>query len=78
MATTAFSREKYRYADLPADFGSAAASCFRRVGEWFWFLVSFLLFVVLGPFSAPVVLIVLARLGMEDNCCEEPQTIGSR
>ena len=36
-----------------------------RCGELFWFLVSFILFVILGPFSAPVVLVVLFRLGLE-------------
>ncbi len=76
MATTTII--KCLYTGSQADFRRGAASCFRQAGEWFWFLVSFLLFIIMGPFSAPVVLIVLARLGLEDNCCEEPQTIGSR
>lgn len=74
MATTVLS--KHVYAGSPEDVG--AASGLRRISEWFWFLVSFLLFLVLGPFSAPVVLMVLARLGIEDNNCKEPRSIGIR
>jgi hypothetical protein len=48
-----------------------------RVSEWFWFLLSFILFVVLGPFSAPVVLIALYKLGLEDNDHQEPELISS-
>ena len=48
----------------------------ERLSEWFWFLLSFLLFIVLGPFSAPIVLIALIKLGLEDNDHPEPQSIG--
>lgn len=73
MATPALS--KHLYADSRADVRSGPASCFGQVSEWFWFCLSFILFIVLGPFSAPVALIVLARLGMEENSCQEPESI---
>jgi hypothetical protein len=47
----------------------------ERVSEWFWFLLSFALFVVLGPFSAPIALIALFKLGLEDNDHPEPESI---
>ena len=50
----------------------------EKVSEWFWFLVSFALFVVLGPFSAPVVLLVLCRLGLQDSDHAEPESVSSR
>lgn len=50
---------------------------FERISEWFWFLISFALFVVLGPFSAPVVLLVLFRLGLEENDHAEPEPASS-
>lgn len=45
--------------------------------EWFWFLLSFVLFVLLGPFSAPIALIALLKLGLEDNDHREPESISS-
>lgn len=50
----------------------------ERLSEWFWFLLSFALFVVLGPFSAPVVLLVLCRLGLQENDHVEPEQASSR
>lgn len=47
----------------------------EHAGEWFWFLLSFTLFVVLGPFSAPIALIALFKLGLEDNNHREPESI---
>lgn len=47
----------------------------EHVSEWFWFVLSFVLFVALGPFSAPIVLIALVKLGMEDNDHREPESI---
>jgi len=47
----------------------------EQLSEWFWFLLSFFLFVILGPFSVPVVLIVLVRLGLEDTCKAEPESL---
>ncbi len=49
-----------------------------RLSEWFWFLLSFVLFVVLGPFSAPIALIALFKLGLEDNNHCEPESISSK
>jgi hypothetical protein len=47
----------------------------EQLSEWFWFLLSFALFVVLGPFSVPVVLIVLVKLGLEDTSLKEPESL---
>lgn len=47
----------------------------EHVSEWFWFVLSFVLFVALGPFSAPIALIALVKLGMEDNDHREPESI---
>ena len=49
----------------------------EQVSGWFWFLLSLTLFVVLGPFSAPIVLIALCKLGLEDNDHCEPESISS-
>ncbi|MGW8195564.1 MAG: hypothetical protein ACWGOX_15005, partial [Desulforhopalus sp.] len=48
--------------------------CLEKISEWFWFLLSFSLFVVLGPFSAPVVLVVLCRLGLQERDLAEPES----
>lgn len=44
----------------------------EQISEWFWFMLSFLLFVLLGPFSAPIALIAIFKLGLEDNEHQEP------
>ncbi len=46
-----------------------------RITEWFWFLLSFVLFVALGPFSAPIALIAIFKLGLEENDHREPESI---
>lgn len=51
---------------------------FERVSECFWFVISFVLFLVLGPFSAPIVLLVLCRLGLQENGNVEPEPVSSR
>ncbi len=50
----------------------------EKVSEWFWIVLSFSLFVVLGPFSAPIVLIVLCKLGLEASDNVEPESISPR
>jgi hypothetical protein len=50
----------------------------EQLSERFWFLLSFVLFVVLGPFSAPIALIALFKLGLEDNDHLEPESISSK
>lgn len=46
---------------------------FEKAGEWMWFAFCLCLFIVLGPFSAPVVLIALCKLGMESKDQPEPE-----
>lgn len=42
-------------------------SLFEKIAEIVWFLLSFTLFIVLGPFSAPIALIALLQLGCEER-----------
>lgn len=49
----------------------------EKLSEWFWFLLSFVLFVVLGPFSAPIALMAIFKLGLEDNSQTEPESVSS-
>lgn len=50
-------------------------SAFAKIAEGVWFLVSFILFVILGPFSAPIAMIALLQLGCEDNDQPSPDPI---
>ena len=50
----------------------------ERMRDYFWFLLSLVLFIVLGPFSGPVALIVLCKLGLEESVCAEPESIVTR
>jgi hypothetical protein len=50
----------------------------EKVSECGWFLLCLVLFLVLGPFSAPVVLLVLAKEGKEAMARPEPEAIVSR
>jgi hypothetical protein len=47
----------------------------EKLGGIVWFLLSLILFVVLGPFSAPIVLIALLQLGCEDSDHASPKSI---
>lgn len=47
----------------------------ERVINVVWFLVSFCLFIILGPFSAPIALIALLQLGCEDRELQSPESI---
>ncbi len=53
-------------------------SVVEQLCEWFWFFLSFILFVILGPFSAPIALIALLKLGLEDNDLREPEAISPK
>lgn len=64
--------------DAPAEILTVILPFGEQLPEWFWFCLSFLLFVVLGPFSAPVVLVVLIRLGMEEESHDEPDSNEAR
>jgi len=46
----------------------------ERVLGVIWFFVSFLLFIILGPFSAPIALIALLQLGCEDRELPSPES----
>ncbi len=43
------------------------ATLLSRLSEYFWFCLSFLLFIVMGPFSAVVVVIALFSLAGKEN-----------
>ncbi len=40
----------------------------------FWFLISFVLFLILGPFAGPVALIAIFSLEGDDRGCIEPES----
>lgn len=46
-----------------------------KIAEVFWFFLSLSLFVILGPFSAPIALIVLLQLGFEERDQELPNPV---
>ncbi len=55
-----------------------ARSLAAKLSESFWFCLSFLLFIVMGPFSAIAVLIGLWSLASSDECKDnmvEPESI---
>jgi hypothetical protein len=72
MATTLHKQEIVRSAE---SVWRSVWNLTEKVSEWFWFLLSFTLFVVLGPFSAPIALIAIFKLGLEDNDHREPESI---
>lgn len=43
--------------------------------EGFWFTLSFLLFIILGPFATPIVLVVLYLLAKEDTDIKAPEQL---
>ena len=53
----------------------APGSLFAKIAEGIWFLVSFVLFIILGPFSAPIAMIALLQLGCEDSDQPSPEPI---
>lgn len=71
MATTI---QKQTYESPAVNVWSGLSALIEQVSEWFWFCLSFLLFIVLGPFSAPVVLLVLVKLGLEESTNREPES----
>lgn len=48
---------------------------FEKIIEAIWLFIAFTLFIVLGPFSAPIALIALLQLGCEDNDQQCPDSI---
>ena len=67
-----------RRGDLKNVSAKPAGTMTERVSECLWFLLSLVLFVVLGPFSGPVALIVLFKLGLEESVHAEPESIVTR
>lgn len=67
-----------RRGDLKNVYAKPAGTMTERVSECLWFLLSLVLFVVLGPFSGPVALIVLFKLGLEESVHAEPESIVTR
>lgn len=65
-----------QHIDRPIEVSwQSVVELFELVSGWFWFLLSLSLFVVLGPFAAPVAIIAVAKLGMEENDLQEPESI---
>lgn len=72
MAIT-ISKEAMSNESCPISFN--LTDLWEKVGGVIWFILSLILFVVLGPFSAPIVLIALLQLGCEDNDHASPQSV---
>lgn len=72
MATTLHKLNSGSSADNAHEGISTWLEC---VSEKFWFLLSLTLFMVLGPFSGPIALIVLFKLSMEDRPDAEPEAL---
>lgn len=57
--------------------GESLVSSFTKIWEkvcvLFWFVLCLLLFVALGPFSAPVALVALYKTAMEDDGTSFPE-----
>ncbi|PHR24060.1 MAG: hypothetical protein COA36_16005 [Desulfotalea sp.] len=51
------------------------AEMLEKIGEILLFLLCLVLFVVLGPFSAPIALIALCQLGGEENDHISPKPV---
>jgi hypothetical protein len=51
------------------------ASCRERIVEGFWFSLCLLLFIILGPFSAPIVLAFLFFNNDLNNEMSEPESL---
>ncbi len=47
----------------------------EQISSLFWFLLCLSLFVILGPFAAPVAVVALFKLGLDENDLEEPESI---
>lgn len=73
MTVSAITRSATKTTSL---FPAKVSDIQEKVSEWFWFTLCFLLFVVLGPFSVPVVLMVLIQLGVNADDCQEPESCG--
>ena len=72
MATTLQTRRSESPINVPSE---GLRTWTEQVSEYFWFLLSLVLFIVLGPFSGPIALIVLSKLGLEDSAHAEPESI---
>lgn len=46
---------------------------FQQPSDLFWFLVSFILFLLLGPFSAPIALMFVLKEGRNEGFELEPE-----
>jgi len=45
-----------------------AVTLSAKLSEFFWFCLSFLLFIIMGPFSAVAVVIGIWNLAGDENC----------
>ncbi len=53
------------------------ANCRERVAEGFWFSLCLLLFIILGPFSAPIVLAFLLFSSDLNSESAEPESLNN-
>ena len=75
MATT----QQNRIGKTPVNVSSEGLRTWtERMSEYFWFFLSLVLFIVLGPFSGPIAFIALCKLGLEESAHAEPESIVMR
>lgn len=53
------------------------SNCREKIVEGFWFTLCLTLFLILGPFSAPIVLAFLFFNNHLDNEMQEPESLNS-
>ena len=47
----------------------------RQIAEVCWFIVSLVMFLLLGPFAAPIVVLALFNLPAEERGASEPESL---
>ena len=70
--------QKRTSAPSTANHANDHRSLADSLSERFWFFLSFILFIILGPFSGPIALIILLKLGLEESSQIEPESLAVR
>lgn len=66
-------RDGRKEAKAPAGFRRIAGGHRRQVAEACWFAVALVLFLLLGPFAAPVAVLAIFSLPVEERGASEPE-----
>ena len=60
---------------LPEITNWSKGIAWSKVGERFWCGLSLILFMILGPFAAPIALFAALSCGNQENCPATPEPI---